>query len=167
MEWPVEQESQIRDHKQLPIQLLERADALRREMAPHLPPKQKSALGQFMTPSPVARFMASLFPSATLQTCHLLDAGAGVGALSCAFLDRWASGEGLDFKKVEVQAYEIDDTFRAHFETTLTRYAGRLPVTYKIFSGDFIWEAACKDLQGLRPFSHAILNPPYKKINSA
>jgi adenine-specific DNA-methyltransferase len=167
MEWPVEQESQIRDHKQLPTQLLDRADALRREMAPHVAPKQKSALGQFMTPSPVARFMASLFPSATLQTCHLLDAGAGVGALSCAFLDRWASGEELDFQKVEVQAYEIDHTLRAHFETTLTRYAGRLPVTYKIFSGDFIWDAACKGLQGLRPFSHAILNPPYKKINSA
>jgi hypothetical protein len=68
---------------------------------------------------------------------------------------------------VELDAYEIDDTLRAHLETTLARYAGRLPVTYKVSPGDFIWEAACKRFQGIRTFSHAILNPPYKKINSA
>jgi hypothetical protein len=120
-----------------------------------------------MTPAPVARFMASLFPPTTLQTCRLLDAGAGVGALSCAFLDRLVSAEKLNFQNAEVEVYEIDNTLRAHLETTLASYAGRLPVTYKVSSGDFIWEAACKRFQGSRPFSHAILNPPYKKINSA
>jgi len=129
--------------------------------------KQKSALGQFMTPAPVARFMASLFPPTTLQTCSLLDAGAGVGALSCAFLDRVASGGKLDFQNVAIEAYEIDSTLRAHLKTTLETYAGKLPVTCKVSPGDFIWEAACKRFQGLRTFSHAILNPPYKKINSA
>ena len=163
----IECKSAIRDYKRLTFQHLDHADALRREMAPRLALKRKSALGQFMTPSTVARFMASMFPPATLQTCRLLDAGAGIGALSCAFLDRWSSGEGLKFKAVEVEAYEIDNAIRAHLESTLASYAGRLPVTYKISAGDFIWEAACKRLQGLRPFSHAILNPPYKKINSA
>jgi adenine-specific DNA-methyltransferase len=67
--------------------------------------KQKSALGQFMTPAPVARFMASLFPPTTLQTCRLLDAGAGVGVLSGAFLDRLASAEKLNFQNVEIEAY--------------------------------------------------------------
>lgn len=52
-------------------------------------PSRKSALCQFMTPAGIARFMAGMFPPSTLQTCRLLDAGAGVGALSCAFLDRW------------------------------------------------------------------------------
>jgi len=159
--------TRIRDDRALTIQVLDQAEALRRKVAPHLVPKQKSALGQFMTPSSVARFMASLFPKATLKTCHLLDAGAGVGALSCAFLDRWAAGEGLRFQTAEVEAYEIDQTLRTHLETTLAKYAGRLPVTYTVFSGDFIWDAARKGLQGSRPFSHAILNPPYKKINSA
>jgi type I restriction-modification system DNA methylase subunit len=64
---------------------------------------RKSELGQFMTPSSVARFMAEMFPPSTQQTCRLLDAGAGVGALSCAFLDRWMSG-GLGFKSVEATA---------------------------------------------------------------
>lgn len=149
------------------IQLLDHADALRREVAPRLALKRKSALGQFMTPSPVARFMAALFPPANQTSCRLLDAGAGLGALSCAFLDRWTSADGFSFQSAEVEAYEIDNNLRAHLETTLTGYTGRLPVTSKIFPGDFIWEAARKSLQGLRPFSHAILNPPYKKINSA
>jgi hypothetical protein len=148
-------------------QLLDQADALRRELSPGLAPNRKSALGQFMTPSPVARFMASLFPPISLQTCRLLDAGAGVGALSCAFLDRWATTSELSFQNAELQAYEIDDKLRAHLERTLASYAGRLPATYKISPGDFIWEAASKSLLGTSRFTHAILNPPYKKINSA
>src|SRR5690606_5625939 len=89
------------------LQLLEQADSVRREVAPLTPQKHKAQLGQFMTPSSVARFMASLFPDSTRQTCRLLDAGAGVGALSCAFLDRWTSG-GFGFSQVEIDAYEID-----------------------------------------------------------
>jgi adenine-specific DNA-methyltransferase len=121
-----EHESRIRDHRHLATQLLDHGDALRREVAPSLALKRKSALGQFMTPSPEARFMASLFPPTNLQNCHLLDAGAGVGALSCAFLDRLASAEELNFQNVEVEAYEIENALRAHLETTLASYAERL-----------------------------------------
>jgi hypothetical protein len=73
------------------LRQLDIADSVRREVAPSIAQKHKADLGQFMTPSSVARFMASLFPPSTLQTCRLLDAGAGVGALSCAFLDRWVT----------------------------------------------------------------------------
>jgi methylase of polypeptide subunit release factors len=118
-----------------------------------------------MTPLPVARFMASLFPAPTLHTLRLLDAGAGVGALSCAFIDRCASHGDFKSKALEVQAFEIDDTLRARLEIALADYGARIPVRYEIFSGDFISIAARKTLLGLRPFSHAILNPPYKKIN--
>jgi tRNA1(Val) A37 N6-methylase TrmN6 len=113
-----------------------------------------------MTPAAVARFMASLFPPSTLKTCRLLDAGAGVGALTCAFVDRWSSANGLHFQNVEVEAHEIDAPLRAHLETTLARYAERLPVTCKVLSGDFILEAALRRMQTSRRFTHAILNPP-------
>jgi len=73
--------------------------------------------------------MASLFPAGELETCRLLDAGAGVGALSCAFIDRWVTGKELNFKSVEISAYEIDGSLRGHLETTLASYAGKLPVT--------------------------------------
>ncbi len=163
----IECESQIRDHRELVTRLLDHADALRREVAPGLALRRKSELGQFMTPAAVARFMASLFPPSTLKTCRLLDAGAGVGALTCAFVDRWSSANGLHFQNVEVEAHEIDAPLRAHLETTLARYAEKLPVACKVLSGDFILEAALRRMQTSRRFTHAILNPPYKKINSA
>lgn len=145
--------------------LLDQADSVRRAVAPRIEAKRKSQLGQFMTPAPVARFMASLFSACDLQDCALLDAGAGVGALTCAFLDRWAAGEGLKFQRVEANAYEIDSMLRAHLETTLANYAARLPVTARILPGDFILEAAMQSMVAGR-FTHAILNPPYKKISS-
>ncbi len=149
------------------FQLLDHADTLRRQVAPNIPLKRKSALGQFMTPASVARFMAALFPPTTLQTCRLLDAGAGVGALSGAFLERWTNEDGgFEFQNVEVDAYEIDETLRGHLETTLAGYAETLPVTFNVSPTDFIFAAARKSLQDLCPFSHAILNPPYKKLNS-
>lgn len=104
------------------LQQLEAVDTVRREVAPRIEQKRKAEFGQFMTPSSVARFMASLFPPSTLPTCRLLDAGAGVGALSCAFLDRWTAG-GFGFESVEATAYEIDDTLRGHLEQHLTGYS--------------------------------------------
>jgi adenine-specific DNA-methyltransferase len=147
------------------IQLLSQADKLRRTVGPSIGLKHKSALGQFMTPAPVARFMASLFPRATAQSCVLLDAGAGLGALSCAFLDRWAADDGLRFSKAEVEAFEIDSTLRAHLTAVLASYENRLPVTFDVISGDFIEIAALRSMAPKR-YTHAILNPPYKKINS-
>lgn len=128
---------------------------------------RKSELGQFMTPSSVARFMAEMFPPSTQQTCRLLDAGAGVGALSCAFLDRWMRG-GFGFKCVEATAYEVDETLREHLARHLAAYT---KVKTKVVSGDFIELATtANDLlsenTGYRNYTHAILNPPYKKINS-
>jgi adenine-specific DNA-methyltransferase len=148
------------------IELLNQADPLGQKRPQKFASTRKSELGQFMTPTPVARFMASLFPATTLRVGRLLDAGAGVGALSCAFLDRWISADGLAFKNVEVEAYEIDATLRNRLEEVLASYAKRSSVRYKVFSDDFIQVAALQTL-GARRFTHAILNPPYKKINSS
>lgn len=143
------------------IQQLDIVDTVRREVASRITQKHKAELGQFMTPSSVARFMASLFPPSTLQTCHLLDAGAGVGALSCAFLDRWVTG-GFSFEKVEVTAYEIDENLRGHLERHLSGYDR---VTSRVIGGDYIKHATSEGLRN-RGYTHVILNPPYKKINS-
>ena len=142
-------------------QQLDTADSVRREVAPRTAQKHKAEFGQFMTPSSVARFMASLFPLSTLQTCRLLDAGAGVGALSCAFLDRWVTG-GFGFESVEATAYEIDVNLRGHLAQHLGGYSR---VTPRIIAGDYIELATAEGL-GDRGYTHVILNPPYKKINS-
>ena len=143
------------------LQQLDTADSVRREVAPRTAQKHKSELGQFMTPSSVARFMAGLFPPSTLQTCRLLDAGAGVGALSCAFLDRWLAG-GFGFKGVEATAYEVDEKLRGHLKQHLANYS---KVKAEVIAGDYIELATAEGLKS-KGYTHAILNPPYKKINS-
>lgn len=141
--------------------MLEHVDGVRRKVAPRITQKHKAEFGQFMTPSSVARFMASLFPPNTQQTCRLLDAGAGMGALSCAFLDRWMKGD-FGFRSVDATAYEIDDNLRGHLSQHLAGYSR---VTSHIIAGDYIELATAEDQQG-QGYTHAILNPPYKKINS-
>lgn len=148
------------------LQLLEGVDIVRKEIGQQITPKRKAELGQFMTPSTVARFMAALFSSSTLQTARLLDPGAGIGSLSCAFLDLWAAG-GFAFRRVEVAAYEIDAKLRAHLSRTLAEYQSQLDLEVSVLPGDFIEQAVKLILEGQERFTHAILNPPYKKINSA
>ena len=129
---------------------------------------KKSQFGQFLTPATTASFMAGLFPAAD-GSCRLLDAGAGIGSLSAAFLKRWSSG-GFGFQRVELDAFEIDETLHPHLIQTLAQYSknGFAPTIRQV---DFI-HAAVDSLSGslfakaLPRYTHAILNPPYKKINS-
>ena len=148
------------------LQLIEHADTIRREVGRQISQQHKSEFGQFMTPSAVAGFMASLFQPTTMQTARVLDAGAGIGSLSGAFLNRWASG-GFNFQHVNVASYEIDANMREHLFRTLADYRHDLDIDSSVLSGDFIEEAVKLIQDGKRSFTHAILNPPYKKINSA
>lgn len=113
--------------------------------------------------------MASLFPDGT-GDCRLLDAGAGIGSLSAAFLDRWRSG-GFCFSRVTVDAFELDTALKDHLAYTLDRYNHTGDFVANIRQEDFIL-AAVESSEGslfsppIERYSHAILNPPYKKINS-
>ncbi len=119
-----------------------------------------------MTPLSVACYMASLFSPHHAPSLHLLDAGAGIGSLTSAFLDRLRA-EQAGVKDIVVTAYEIDPHVREHLEQTLSQYAALLPMETRVFSDDFIEDAvnALQFSNGPR-FTHAILNPPYKKIGS-
>ena len=113
--------------------------------------------------------MADLFADGN-GFCRLLDAGAGIGSLSAAFLDRWRDG-GFHFQRVEVDAFEFDRGLIAHLSKTLDKYTQGGDFVGNIHEEDFI-HAAVESLSGslfsrpLERYTHAILNPPYKKINS-
>ncbi len=121
---------------------------------------RKAELGQFMTPAHVARFMASLFSRGD-GVVRLLDAGAGVGSLTTAFVDRW----GAD--GVHVTAYEIDKTLVPRLGNTLA-HRGSTSFEATLVDRDFIPDAVdrirLREKESL--FTHAILNPPYRKISS-
>ena len=51
------------------------------------PRSRQDELGQFLTAAPVADFMASMF-GLLPRTVRLLDAGAGAGSLTSAFVSR-------------------------------------------------------------------------------
>jgi adenine-specific DNA-methyltransferase len=125
-----------------------------------LNPARKAELGQFMTPASVAAFMAGLF-SERKGDVLLLDAGAGVGSLTDAFINRWGS------RHVNVCAYEVDPTMVSYLRATLERYEN-CSVETKIVERDFIQDAVYRIKLGNKSdgFTHAILNPPYKKISS-
>ncbi len=139
-------------------------DPIRLDISAQLDRKQRSALGQFMTPSRVADFMAGLFQPPANRPIRLLDAGAGIGSLTAAFLERWGQG---DMPYIEVTTFEIDLVLRARLADTLAHYKQTLSVDGHIHGTDFIEEAVNRlQFQDGRRFTHAILNPPYKKIGT-
>lgn len=128
--------------------------------------QKKSQLGQFLTPATTAAFMASLFAKSSWPACRLLDPGAGIGSLSSAFLERWISG-GLSFESMELTAFELDPGLREALVRTLTLYESKVALTYDVVPGDFIEEAVNRlQFSTGGKFTHAIINPPYKKINT-
>lgn len=129
-------------------------DELRHEANAKLDPKKKGALGQFMTPSRIADFMANMFTNR--KNAVLLDAGAGIGSLTLA------ASKVLKLKRVE--AWEIEPVLQSYLETNLAS----LNVPHELHKADFIIDSALRLLEerGTR-FTHAILNPPYKKIGTS
>ena len=143
-------------------------DAVRREATGALDQSKRGALGQFMTPSVIAAFMASLLTIKTGTPVRLLDAGAGVGSLSAAFLDRAIWG-GV---AVALEAWELDATLQRYLRGTFAEYS-RIAVGHgvqvdaTVHPADFIAHAVLRlGTQREPKFTHAILNPPYKKMSS-
>ncbi len=114
--------------------------------------------------------MAGLFTRKSEDNCRLLDAGAGIGSLAAAFLERWVAG-GFDFQHVELDAFEIDESLHPHLIQSLKEYRQDQNVECNIRGDDFV-HATVNSLSGnlfaeaLPRYTHVILNPPYKKIRS-
>lgn len=149
------------------IQVLDVIDEERLKINPLL--KKKYELGQFLTPSSIANFMASLFHKNKITKPKVLDAGAGIGTLTSAFLNRIVKEDLSD--EVEVTAIEIDDMLRARIPYMLSIFENQIDLKLNIIPNDFIeWAVNClldENITKKVRFTHAILNPPYKKISSA
>ena len=138
-------------------------DQVRREASKLLDSKRRSELGQYMTPSSIAEFMASLF--SYHGRAKLLDAGAGVGSLTSAFFDQ-ALREEIS---VDAETWEIDNTLGGYLKNTLDEYVqlGQGKIKACTHTSDFIEDATFSiQLGGDNRYTHAILNPPYKKIST-
>ncbi len=146
--------------------------------------------GQVMTPAPVARFMAGLFPSPFPEQIRLLDPGAGAGMLFAAFVDRVLEQERLP-RRLRVDAVESDPCFsdarRVVFNAVARHCQGRgVAFDPRDVTGDFLGAGVAAALGAAYPdpgggeghtpgdaaplevprpgYTHCIVNPPYRKI---
>ena len=137
------------------------------------PMSRQEELGQFLTASPIADFMASMFGPLP-SVVRLLDAGAGAGALTSAFVSRVCEGKD-GVRAIEATLYELDGGILDALSATM-RECERLCIgpgirfSFTIHSADFIQEMSARlagDLFGTLPpaFDAAIANPPYRKIS--
>jgi len=155
--------------------LMDRVDRIRRDVGRRLDPAHRSAMGLFFTPAPVARFMAELSEART-GAVRLLDPGAGVGGLSAAWIAR-ACGQAQRPSSIRLTAYEADRGLADHLRRTVDecgevcRAAG-VAFQAEVIEADFIRSAV--ELLAEHPllgaarsaFDCAIMNPPYRKLNS-
>lgn len=156
--------------------LAETSEFYRVDAVLKLDPRRRSDLGQYMTPAPIARFMASLFED-TSGDIRLLDPGAGVGSLTAAFVER-ITAIADKLRSISFVTYEIEPVLSSYLRTTLDEAVAQcsraqIKANAELHEKDFILGHA----RGVQPdifhlereddgFSHVILNPPYKKINS-
>jgi adenine-specific DNA-methyltransferase len=155
--------------------ILEQTDLYRVDAMRRLDPDQRAQLGQYFTPLAVARFMASLFSNPPSEV-RLLDAGAGVGSLTAAFVDGIREYE-TDVSTLAISAYEIDSVLAEYIDLTLTQCEEvcqnqGIELKAEIEVKDFIRAGVDMLRGGLFPvesksFNRAIMNPPYKKIGTS
>jgi adenine-specific DNA-methyltransferase len=135
---------------------------------------RQGELGQFFTPAPIADFMASMFGPLP-EHVRLLDAGAGTGALTAAFISRLCQRKDA-VRVVDATLYEVDSTVQLALTETMVKCrdtcaSAGIRFDFTIHATDFLEDISTRlsdDLFGGTPpeFDAAIVNPPYRKINA-
>ena len=152
---------------------LESVDFFRLDASRKLDHGRQAELGQFLTPAPTARLMASMF-QAKDSSIRLLDAGAGVGSLTAAFVSEVCTRTPKP-ESLAVTAYEVEPAFIEYLKDTLSECsalcrASGIKFLSELIQGDFL-DAGVRLLkeemfEPIGRFNCAILNPPYRKITS-
>lgn len=131
---------------------------------------EQKSLGQFMTPPPIATFMAKRATTGIFSdVISILEPSAGAGILAAAIVQEILRREERP-SRIELTLYEMDMRLKPY----LKRLADRLRRAAKdsgitlschIVIGDFLLSGLA---QSARPkFDVCIANPPYFKLNKA
>jgi adenine-specific DNA-methyltransferase len=158
----------------LALDVSEWVDLLRLNACRQLEQSQRGEMGQYFTPAPVARLMAGMLDLVTPHV-SILDAGAGIGSLFAACVADLCHRDKRP-TSIHVTAYEIEEVLLSYLNETVAMCStacerAGIKFTAEIRPVDFLQEAS-ELLTGniflspLPPFTAAILNPPYRKINT-
>ncbi|EGR2449317.1 modification methylase [Vibrio cholerae] len=152
--------------KKISLNLNDIADVNRVEANGKLDEKLRGKLGQFMSSSAVSKLLADMFENVTGEH-RLLDAGAGVGSLTAAFVERVKntamSIDSTCFELSSVMSHYLSDTLK---QCSKTCESHGIQWYQTLVEEDFI-QHSVKLLSSdkFRPsYNKAILNPPYLKI---
>ncbi len=135
----------------------------------------RKAHGQFLTPEPLAGFMAEQLGTIA-NGDRILDPAMGSGTLLCAIIDHLIK-EGNPLE-IRVDGFELDEELYATAQTVLRDAVAKAAehgviIHLNLFHADFVLNG----VQFLRPslldtpvgrrrYQHIIANPPYFKINT-
>jgi len=154
--------------------LLAIPDDLRARVFASADPAHQKRLGQFLTSPHVADLMAGMF-RCRVRHIRVLDAGAGMGILSAAFVRRQLMRDAPP-AQIDVSAYELDEALIPGIQKTFEACRAACEARGVEFSAtvrntDFVGEGAemlRDDLFSTRPqtFNAAIVNPPYGKLST-
>lgn len=156
------------------IEALHTLDHIRKSFNGATSRADRSKIGQCLTPVAIAQFMSSMFKAGPREA-RILDPGAGTGVLLATCVEALISEVDHPIS-IEVVAYETDSTILPYLEDTLKRCQSLCISNGIEFHGimkseDFVSAAMSEIKESLflapsKRFTHVILNPPYKKINS-
>ena len=163
--------------KKDPRNFLDNIDFIRTETQKRLAKDIQAEMGQFLTSPSTACMMASMYNEFPNEI-NLLDPGAGVGTLSAAFISNVVQNKTKP-QNIKITAFEIDPTFINGLETTLIKCKklcneNNIRLDFNIKQEDFITSSVDVLLgqnslfaDAQPEYNFAILNPPYRKINSS
>ena len=134
--------------------------------------KERKKYGQFFTSMETARFMANLYDSPQDKNCvKVLDAGAGSGILSCAFVE-WIE-QFTCVEKVELTCYETDENVLELLKENLEccKKHSTKKIEYKVRTENYIlsqyldFNTMIGGNSNPTKYDYVIGNPPYMKIS--
>jgi len=159
------------------------ADRLGAWYATIVSPEHKKEFGQYLTPEPVADYMAGLCDTQA-DIIRILDPGSGTGVLTCAVCEHLASIKRRP-TELHVVAYENDANLAAVLEKSLAYLKSYLKspgisLHFDLKTEDLVLAYAdalledstnspslFQETAGQQSFDLIISNPPYFKISKA
>lgn len=137
----------------------------------NMPKKERKKYGQFFTSKETARFMAGLYNIPDNKSkVSILDAGAGSGILSCAFLERLEQASFI--QTIELTCYENDVNILGLLKENLQacQSKSKKDIRIEIITDNYITSQYLdfNHMLGGNPepkkYDFVIGNPPYMKI---
>lgn len=140
----------------------------------------KKVNGQFFTPTPIARLLAS-FCDLSKTKIRILDPGCGTAILSCALVEHLVESQN-GIEKIDLVAYETDQELIPYSQKALDYFKEwllekEIQFNYTLHCTDFVLENATVLKENRLPslfeetkivdknFDIIISNPPYFKLS--